>query len=147
MRKFYHTLNSTKPAKSNGLLIQFVGYRSPGGNWLGVFETEDPKEQAALDKLVKDPRSGITSMTEAEYDAALKKKPAVKGYSPIFDPRLPIQSQVIESNRAAERVGEATVPKVIPTAAVASVNDTIEVGEVTPSEAPSVKPQRKRRKQ
>ena len=52
----------------------FEVYEIFGGTALGVFKAQTDGQIAALDQAAADPRQGVTVISEAEYDAALKKK-------------------------------------------------------------------------
>jgi hypothetical protein len=143
MTKYYHTSNATKPLKTMGFEFKFVAYNNLGGVWRGVLETTQADEQAALDGLVANPKSGVTEITEEQYNERLKKKPGVRSTSHVFDPRLPLQAQTVEIREKPAVVNEppkipATSPTPLP------VNHGFEIGEVAPAE-PVASKRRKRK--
>lgn len=143
MTKYYHTTNATKPLKAMGYEFKFTAYNNLGGVWRGVLETTQADEQAALDGLAANPKSGVTEITEAQFNERLKKKPEVKRTSHVFDPRLPLQAQTVEARAKPAVVNE---PPPIPTKSPTPLPEAqgFEIGEVAPSEQP-VKPRRKKK--
>lgn len=74
MTKYYHTDNASKKVRSGEFEFLFSPYDNFAGAWRGIYETGDETEQVALDFLVHNPASAVTELTQAEYEAKVKKK-------------------------------------------------------------------------
>jgi len=88
---YYHAANASKSVKlADGRRVTFDVYKLFAGSWLGVAAVDDPKTIAGLDELVFKPKSGITRITEEEYQAHLQKKnPPQNSVRLIASPLLP----------------------------------------------------------
>lgn len=73
-RKHYEAHNSNRAIRGETLDFHFSPYAHLGGTWMGTYSTENPKEIAELDKLVESKKVAVYSMTDLEYENALKKK-------------------------------------------------------------------------
>ena len=69
--KHYHAENAGR-GKIAG--ASFEIYSVMAGSAFGVFQAEDQKQIEELDNLVRNPRSGVTLISESEYEDAIKKK-------------------------------------------------------------------------
>lgn len=68
--KFYHAENAGREIAGE----RFEVFDVFGGTAHGVFQTDNPKQQTALDAVVLNPKSAVTEITAAEYQNYLKKK-------------------------------------------------------------------------
>lgn len=71
--KFYHAANCNRRITSRKLEFLFQPY-DRAGTWLGVYAATTTEESAALDELAGDPKSGVTVISQEEFDAIRKKK-------------------------------------------------------------------------
>lgn len=74
MRKFYYAANATMPKSSHGITIAFDKLDPFGGAIPGAFTTELENEQIALADLTSNPTTGVSEITQEEYEALTKKK-------------------------------------------------------------------------
>lgn len=74
MTKFYHTVNATRMAVSDGHRFIFNQLECFGGSIPGVLVTDVQEDQVALSSLTSNPASGITEITQEEYEEITKKK-------------------------------------------------------------------------
>lgn len=72
--KYFRTPNATRPIRRGGMTFLFESVYQHAGSWTGVYATADSAEIDQLNALVGNPQSGIYEITEAEYQAELKKK-------------------------------------------------------------------------
>jgi hypothetical protein len=126
---FYHAQNAGRIIAG----VTFQIYDITGGSAFGVLKTEDPKLIIDLDSLSNDPRSAVTSISEAEYELCIKKKaPSFGSSNPSkpTSPGAPIKGQgavVVENADRPE-------PPVEITGQVETVDEALKVGEVKPAE-------------
>src|ERR1051325_1680296 len=129
--RFFHTANASRATKlPDGRRVTFEIYRFFGGSWLGIAAVEDESIIAGLDELVRKPKSGITSITEAEYKDALKKKLEAVSFKVLPEsprppqPKLAVNDKVGVAAEEAKRL-EATRPGSAPAPAVPRVFDDL----------------------
>lgn len=139
--KYYRCGNATRPVGNTG--ISFIPYGRFGG-WRGVYATDKPEEQVALDSLVSNPTSGVTSITADEYDHLLKKKPTQNHQVSLSSDGLqnPLLQTPIKGNGAVVVESPAEQPAAPPEKPV----DLLQIGKVNgPSTETVVTPRRARR--
>ena len=139
MNKFYHAENArrtfgvtVKKDAASGQIIRspgifFEGYDIIAGSLFGVYKTDDASEIAILDALVKDRKSAVTEISEAEYTSTLQKKtlalqssePSNRASAPaqplkgpgavvVEEPSAPaVKEKAIETTEDALKVGDA----------------------------------------
>ena len=136
--RYYHTTNTRRRIEALGMVFSFENYRFFAGSAYGVYATNDPSEQTALQLLVDDPASAITEITESDYMAKLKKKPSDKAFlqvQPLFTQPTQQVPQVVESPAGvvvdAVAPAEVQVARTVPSLeAAASIEDLLTVGKV-----------------
>ena len=141
---FYRTANASRSVKLPGgsrKAVTFEVYDYFAGAWLGCAAVEDPETIAGLDELAGNVRSGIVKITESDYKACLKKKPAPLS-SPrlVASPLLPPQAAIIQdrADRPAAKVvvnsAEAPAAPVPSTLTVYdSLDQVLQIGAVKPA--------------
>lgn len=140
---FYHTANASRSTKlADGRRVTFDVYKLFAGSWLGIAAVEDPKTIAGLDELVFKPKSGITRITEEEYQAHLQKKnPQRNSVRLTASPLLPPLQAALQlvggpAGRPAAVVDnpKPTAPAVVlpsaPARVFESLDDVLQVGTV-----------------
>lgn len=139
MRKFYHTDNASKSVEALGQRFYFEPYDSFGGAWRGTYATEDETEQVVLETILADVRSGVTEITEPEFQAKAKKKAVTPNSKPYEDwkpPQAPIKQSpvglVVENplpspNDALKQEVGLDKPSIID-----DINDVLTLGKVEP---------------
>jgi hypothetical protein len=131
--KFYHVTNCNRIIQVGALALQFAPYDHVG-TWMGVYATNKPDEISLLDTAADDPKSSITTLTEAEYQRCIKKKvSASNSYAPSLALSTPTPG-VRQPAASAEPVdSNPNAPLVEPQAApLDSVGAAIEVVSVQP---------------
>lgn len=84
--KYYHAQNAGRTLAG----INFDIYAIVGGSAFGVYATDNAAQIKALDALVADKRSAVTSITVDEYESAVKKKPSsLTSFPPSTPPPVP----------------------------------------------------------
>lgn len=134
--KYYHAENANRIIA--GLI--FNTYDTIAGSHFAVHATEDEAEIKALDDLVKDKKSAVTEISEAEYVKCTQKKTTAtvdnsKHYRQLS--ALRNENASLKGTGAAvvsnEPVEEAPVAVAGP---VESVDAALQVGDVNPAESP-----------
>lgn len=74
MRKFYRVANATKAVKSGGRRFVFSPLPAFGGAIPGEYSTESEADQATLDDMAQNPASGVTELSQEEWEGLTKKK-------------------------------------------------------------------------
>lgn len=126
---------------------RFHLYAIVGGSAVGVFSTEDTKIEAELSKLADDPKSPVQEISQADYDACIKKNPLPSSTwspspvsSPSIVPAIKGTGAVVVS--ASSESAPAEVAEEAPVeieSQVASTEDALKLGTVTAeSNAPEV---------
>jgi hypothetical protein len=140
MRKFYYASNATKAFDSQGYRFVFSPLEPFGGAIPGVIATETQGEQIALDDLASNPATGISILSEADFEAVTKKKlppPSSSTFEPLNKTSqkaalLPTPSQS-PALLVAEPVPSASDP--LPaTEGIKDIASVIKVGAVEPSQ-------------
>lgn len=127
--KFYIARNAARDIAGQ----RFEVYDVTAGTAFGVFRTDDEAIAAELDKLVKAGKSGVDSITEAEYQACLKKKPRRFESYPSSNvsqpPGPPLKGQVAAT--VTEGPHETVEPenKVIEVSQIESADQAIATGK------------------
>ena len=112
--KFYSG-NATSGKVMDGYVFTFEAVDITAGNWYGVYSTDDPSEQTALDKLVS--KGQVSSLTKQQYDDCTKKKLERQNLSP--------QLKGVSDQQVADRV-EGRTPK----QSIEDEDDVLEVKQV-----------------
>lgn len=140
MSEYYHTVNASRKLAG----FQFMSYSLSGGSWNGVFEAKNDSDIAVLNSLANDPKHGITKITKAQFEEALKKKESVasQDLKPMYAThRSPATLAKPVENKIAAPAAAVTTPPFgsplpsVPTPAprpTADVSD-IKTGPVKPS--------------
>lgn len=152
MTKFYHTANATKAVKSHGKSFTFEPLPSHGGAVPGVLTTDNEADQLALDEVAMNPTTGVTELSQEEWEEATKKKfqeRSTNTSGPLKTPQPPQQLSVrpTPSKRAALLVEEpvksvSSDPAETGTSQIADINDVLKIDEVEP---PQTAPDKKHR--
>lgn len=74
MRKFYQAQNVTKAIVAHGKRFQFEALDIHGGSVPGAFTSDVDSDQIALAELTANPATGVTEISEGEWEALTKKK-------------------------------------------------------------------------
>lgn len=116
MSKFYHVANCNRTINVGPHSLQFAPYEHTG-TWLGVYATDKEDEIKELDYAARHKASGITEITQAEYENCVaKKKSASNGYTQSLAVSTPTPGQLAPSaNQSVDTVPVDTVP--VPVAA------------------------------
>lgn len=135
----FHTDNANRKIKAQGFEFSFTPYAQVGGAWKGLIATEDESQIIALQSLVAEPRSGVTEITEQEFESLGKKKLLKSSVSKdsIVPPPSPesriakVQGVVVEGKTSSNPAdGPVTI---------ADIDDVIQIGTVKPPDGPSLK--------
>lgn len=148
---YFHADNANRVIKSQQYEFRFEQYDCFGGSWRGLYATENEGEIIALSALTQDPRTAVTELTQAEYDAIAKKKPAPSPASKAWSPppgarinqspaALVVNPQSPEPAPAAPVYGEAGAPQ------VENLDAVLELGQVKTQPAPPVQKSARPRK-
>jgi hypothetical protein len=73
--KFYLVQNANRKIRTHNkreIVCELIGQFA--GTWRGVFKAEAAEDIAGLDKLVKDPASGVKEITAEDYAERMQKK-------------------------------------------------------------------------
>jgi len=74
MRKFYYADNATRAIMAGGRRIVFETLECHGGSIPGAYTTDKEGEQAALAEATSNPSTGVSEITEKEWENCTKKK-------------------------------------------------------------------------
>lgn len=74
MRKFYSAQNVTKAIVAHGKRFKFEAVGIHGGAVNGAYSTEVEDEQVALEDLTCNPSTGVTEVSQEEWENATKKR-------------------------------------------------------------------------
>ncbi len=130
---YYHVTNCNRQITVDGLSFQFAPYDHVG-TWMGVYATSSASEITALDAAAGNPKSSITTLTQAEYETCIKKKvsasnsyaPSLALSTPTPGVRQPVASaEPVDSNPNAPTLEPEAAP-------LDSVGAAIEVVSVQP---------------
>lgn len=142
--RFFHSANSNRPIKSQGLVFNFEGYEVFAGAWRGTYATQDEREIVALEAMVQNARSGITEIDKATYEEKSKKKAIA---SPLYEPLKPAYQARINTSPAEVVVvdnpspsPDAQDPSLLPE----RIEDVIKIGKVEPATTHETPPDKKR---
>lgn len=144
-RKFYHAQNANRTIAGQ----RFEVYSTIGGTAWGVLATTEDAVVKELDQLVQDPKSAVTAIDEAEYEASVKKKlPSFVTLNPSATISAPKPEPAsIKGSGAAVVTEEPVAPVVEIKTVVETTEDALKLAEVEPAapvEAPA-EPARKRK--
>ena len=117
-----------------GGTLEFNIYDVIGGSAVGVYETEDPAELELLDKLIADPSSAVSEISQAEYEGELKKKrPGFRPYIPSNPSPKPSASPM-KGHGAVVVVEQPPEAKeeVVEIKGQATIEDALKVAPVAP---------------
>lgn len=111
MRKFYYAVNATRAIQSHGKRFLFEALDCHGGAIPGAFSTESETDQVALADLTCNPTTGVTEISQQEWENVTKKKAPLAQNSNISKPwsgTLPQAAlSTTPSGKAAVVVAEA----------------------------------------
>lgn len=105
--KYYHAENAGRLIGG----IKFSGYSIFAGALFGIYETNDPGQISKLDALTSSPSSGVTSISNHEYETCVKKNlnlPASQPFHTLSQPSPP--SAPIKGTGVAVIVSEPGPP-------------------------------------
>ena len=133
--KFYHALNCNRRIGSLGRIFDFRPYAMICGTWCGLYATEDPGEQAALDALLADPRQAIQAIRREEHDERLgsKSRDASASYSPLLTrPIAPVAEPLVAGSKAIviERPHPEPAQPVASSEPLSKALDALQLGSV-----------------
>lgn len=138
--KFYMAQNISRLIRSQGHAFAFDSIGIFGGAHQGVFATENESEVIALDALAGNPASGVTAISQSDYEGTTKKK--VFSVSPDHKPEI-IQSdpRILDPVRVSEKgAGVVVVPEFsavkaqISETPITSIDELVKIGHVMPSD-------------
>jgi len=142
---FFHCANASRSIRlSNGKRIAFDPYKYFAGSWSGIAAVEDQDTIDGLNELVLKPKSGITRITQEEYEACLKKKVRPPSYKPLPESRAPLSAaiQLLPAGNPAVVAGKDLAVKPDPEAVPAAVprvfdslDEVVKIGVVKTAEA------------
>lgn len=154
MRKFYQARNCTKAIMAHGTRILFEPVDAFAGSIPGVYTTENESEQVALTELTGNPSTGVTEISQNEWEKLSKKAaPAARnsntsktsnGHSGQMG--LPDQATLMpqasllptpSQSPAVLVVDPASAPikgQLTPNAPIKNIEDVIRVDTVQPAE-------------
>lgn len=146
--RYYHAENCSRAQESNGYTFRFEPYNQFAGVWRGVYVATDEGEQIALNALAAYGPSGVTELTEAEYEERAKKKAEnSNGYAQSNpQPSSPVRAQIKQDHPAALVVNDPVPqPPPVPERGVIEETDLDRLLTVGPVEVerPPVEPQNK----
>jgi hypothetical protein len=125
--KFYHANNCTRSITHAGIAFQFAPYELTG-TWLGVYATDKADEISALDEVVKNPKSGITSISQEEYDRSIVTKKSAQGtYADTLARHAPTPGEKAAPPTAPVDTAPNTPAAEPPPTPLASVDAAVEV--------------------
>ena len=130
--KFFHVINCNRVIKSDGIHFHFGPYELVG-TWMGVFKAVTPEEIAGLEKLAVDPKSGVQSLTEEQYNNCVKKKAsASNSYTQSLAVTVPLRNEPaapsVENNSVEPNVAPTAEPPVAPLESVSEAVEVVNVG-------------------
>ena len=147
--KFYKTRNATKAiVAQGGRRFYFAPVETIGGSTPGIYSTEKVDEQILLDDLANNPASGVTEITQEQWEAASKKKwvhpvlsTSKRSSATSVPPQAPIKAApsgaaaVVAEGRGS-MAGDPGAPPGL--GAIKDINEVLKVGPVKPAQpAPS----------
>lgn len=74
MTKFYYAVNATRAIQSHGRRFIFEALDCHGGSIPGAYQTDNEEEQIALGELTMNPTTGVTEISQEEWENSTKKK-------------------------------------------------------------------------
>lgn len=139
MRKFYYSQNATLPKKAHNIEIRFEQLEPFGGAIPGAYTTEDEGEQMALVELTSNPATGVSEISQEDWEKATKKKSPSSLNPPTSSPfksSLPAAAMLPTPSRSpAELVAEPSgQPIDSKPVKVENINDVLKVDTVVPSQ-------------
>lgn len=96
MAKYFHIENVNREVAG----VVFEMYDIIGGCPMGIHKSEDEKEIADLTAVANNPASGVTTLTEAEYETLGKKKRPGSQGSPNWNQPAPQGTAMKGAGRA-----------------------------------------------
>jgi hypothetical protein len=130
---FYHSTNCSLPIFTPGVALTFLPYTT-APSVMGVLATDKPEEIAALDGLVKQPKSTVTAIDLSEYNRALKqKRVAHDSYAPTIMANTPTPGLAQRPPSAPVDTNPAGEPE-LPIVPLASTADALTVVKVEKKE-------------
>lgn len=97
MRRFYYAQNATRHFRSGDKTFIFEQLQAFGGAVPGAYMTDSESLQVALNDLASNPATGISEITQEEYENCTKKKlpPESKSTSPHLS--APLQAALLST--------------------------------------------------
>lgn len=86
MRKFYQAANVTRAIMAHGRRFNFQATDIIGGSVPGAYTTEIESEQTALCELTGNPATGVTEISQQEWETLTKKKAPSPPSSSTYKP-------------------------------------------------------------
>jgi hypothetical protein len=131
--KFFHSENSNRVIKSQGLAFQFESYEIFGGAWRGTFATQDEGQIAALLALTSNARSGVTEIDKETFEAKSKKKvvalPTSDHSKPAYQARInnsPAEVVVVDNpSPSPDMTATGPVPE--------KIEDVLRIAKIEPA--------------
>jgi hypothetical protein len=147
MTRYYLTKNATKPIVTMGFTFTFAPCQNICGSWRGILALSKEEEQIAIGPLLDDPRSGVSEIDEADFNARLKKKPRSVKVSPVSakfkQPAVSLEAKVGSVGPVAKAEASAPAPATDPVPV--TVEQVLETGPIEPTEQPPPKKRRARK--
>lgn len=142
MTKFYRCANATKAIQANGRRFVFDPVASFAGATPGVYSTESPSEQDMLADLVQNPTTGISEITQQEWERLSKKKwshPVLATSKPlkptlpkaVISPTPSRQDAVVVAEPLSV-AGDPSAPAGL--SGIKDINDVLKLDTVVPSQ-------------
>ncbi len=155
MATYFKTKNASRPVLASGREYNFQATSFFAGAWSGVFAAEKEEDAAALGELASNPMSGVSEITQDEYEGQLKKKGISPGFrlapssSPPPPPKVVKVAASLESRVGVPAEG-STAPPPIPAPAAPEklpdkVEDVLKFGQVKPGEGDATPPKAKKK--
>ena len=134
--KFYHALNCNRRIGWGPFAFDFRPYGMVCGTWCGLYATEDPSQQAALDALVADPRQAVSLTTQEDYEAKLGRvsADAARSYNPILIKPENLRGDALVAGSEAIVIEQPNPEPAHPAATIEPLSkalDALQVGPVT----------------
>lgn len=140
MRKFYYATTATLPKKAGGFAFIFEQLETFGGNIPGAYTTDLETEQSALFELTSNPTSGVTEVSQEDYEKLTKKKlpqPITDTSSPSSKPPKAVMFPAPSGSPAllvAEPTNQPSEPDGPPV--IKDIDDVLKVDTVVPADIP-----------
>lgn len=143
MTKFYYVVNATKAVFARGKRFVFDPVDAFAGSMPGVYATENPNDQELLSDLVQNPTTGVTEITQVEWEKHAKKNwihPVLATSKHSVTTSQPQVSLLATPSKkeavvVAEPLSVGSDPSAPPgLSQIKDINDVLKIDTVTPSQ-------------